>query len=253
MSRFPLSLLFFTSTKGHWGRKYIFQETIADLEKKFGIHSFASSVAHIKHSGNESDLLEEITDYTLKRGFGKILTSHGTWNHIDIANMGKEYYKDMGKVLNDPYVLKNEFCLHLEDDWLFNCESVDKYLHKAIVFLKNNPNCLCVRFNNQDEHIEPHQYHVSITDDDIFFQSENYSPYGPTVTFQPTVFRTRDWRNAVNLILDNLEVLGHTHSEIISGESLKKINLNKTKTPFAFFNPKVVSVKHIGVPIIDEA
>jgi hypothetical protein len=148
----------------------------------------------------------------------------------------------------DKNVLGCDYSFWVEDDWVIRLANGSHYygytrefLFEAMEILRHNPELLSVRFNNQ-----PCDEDKVIRKDGYLLQGENYTQWGPTFTFQPTVVRTRDMYIAYKLIEENQDKIGNLHIELQSGLGLKQLSLSKT--PFAFFDYNEVKSVHIGVP-----
>lgn len=235
-----LGIVLFTSTKGHYGRKDIYKTTVESILNQLkGIGGINLSLnAHIKWGHGEDNEADEIADYLENIGF-YVMDTKGDWNHNDSSH-ATGYTSDIIKAFSSPYVLKSQYSLWLEDDWVLQGD-VKKFVYNSISVLNCQPNKLCVRANNQ----EPKEYTYSHNRiDSIFEQKENYTPWGPTFTFQPTIVRSRDVHIAYRLIRDNWEQLKNQHIELTSGIAMK--TLSDDSRPFCFVDPKVCHSVHIG-------
>jgi hypothetical protein len=250
-----LCICFFTSTKGHFGNRDIYKYSLQKLAEQLNTYFYEpeygiSLLCHIKHTKIDFDYALVMRDEILKifpHAF--IIFSEGQWSH-NTPSHGEEYYKDMFKVYGSDFVHESEYVLHLEDDWLFSgCGIVFKglinYLEAGVFHLRVNRLTLAVRFNhdiNQD-------VSKATLKNDFFYQNEDYTPYGPTLTFQPTIMRTRDWWLALLMIQSAWEKIKGQHCELISGWFMKQ--LPHDGQPFAFFDPSAVNCQHIGIPDFD--
>lgn len=248
MEKLPINLIFFTSTKGHFGHKDIYQHTLNSLKKQIAPERIGYKVAHIKVSPDEHHIAYEMMDFLEQWGFDKILTTEANWSHD--GNHGEEYTKDIQKTLEYLSVNPNteEFTLWMEDDYIFNInketkcpQNLDFYFDRAINVLKSNFRLQTVRFNLD----KPDKDKILQYDDLVYLQKKNYTPYQNTVTFQPTIYRTKDlWWSYCVFLKNNWEKLKHTHIELRSGYSL--FPLTDSPMPFAEFNYDIVRSIHIG-------
>jgi len=239
----PLNLIFFTSTKGHFGHKDIYQHTLNHLKKQINLESFKNKVAHIKVSPSEQDIADEMSRFLREIGFDYVLMTTSDWSHN--GNHGEEYTKDIQKVLN--FMSQNdmsEYSLWMEDDYIFDIkqdESLNFYFNWGINALKYNYDLLTVRFNLDI----PDESKIKKYDALLYLQKKDYTKYGVTNTFQPTIYRTKDlWWAYCVFLKNNWEKLKHTHIELRSGYSL--FPLTNSPMPFAEFHCDIVKSVHIG-------
>lgn len=235
-----LSLVLYTSTRGHWGFKNSYKFTIENLEKNLG-RSFYSikKYCNIKRDlKEEAGIFLEMCDWLQKKGF-IIYNTCGDWSHNDSSH-AVGYYKDMLSTFD--LMPHDKYTFVMEDDWLIHSGNFfDLFLVQALKFLEKNKNALCVRINS-----EPDKRKNGATEihQGLYRQDESFTPYGSTFTFQPTIVRTRDWWHSLRIINQNLHLLATTHCELLSGYVFKQFS--QDKSPFYFFDPDLVWCEHIG-------
>lgn len=239
-----MNLCFFTTTKGHFGRKDIYKITVENLFSKVPYHYFFNRVAHIKVSPGEESVADEMEGYLTSRKF-HVLKSLGEWQHHKMSH-GYEYNKDIYAMFSNDIVGRDRFSLWLEDDWILNGEDVGYKLSEAQNFLKFDPNYLSVRVNaeryDDDKILDNGKFKV---------QKENYTNWGPTFTFQPTVVKTDSIHYAYTLLRRNWEQMKHLHVELQSTYCIRGLVANPT--PFAMFDYDQLNCTHIGAPPFEEA
>lgn len=240
-----LAFSFFTSTRGHFGQKYLYRHTLKRLEEKIPLFISYYKVAHIKVTPGEEELGEEIERDLIDYGF-EVLKTTADWRHNDSSHV-VGYYQDMMKVYSDPDLREYPYVFAWEDDWLIEGENLEPLIHEALKFLKENIDSLCVRVNKKEDNDISRTFEAT---KNIVGQRIDYTNWGPTVTFQPTLFKTAPWAYSVQLINNNLDILETIHCELASGNAMK--NFSNSKTPFYFFRPDVLSVKHIGEEGMEE-
>lgn len=241
-----LAFSFFTSTKGHFGQKYLYRYTLKRLEEKLPFFSSFFKVAHIKVTPGEEKLAQEIEEDLYEFGFYKVLKTTADWKHNDSSH-AIGYYKDMMKVYSYPELREYPYLFAWEDDYLMQGENVENLLYEAVSFLRKNIDALCVRINKDCDSDTSKTFQAA---KNILGQRVDHTAWGPTVTFQPTIFKTAPWVYSVQLINNNLDVLKTRHCELVSGDAMK--NFTNSKTPFYLFDPKVLNVKHIGEEGMEE-
>ena len=240
-----LNLIFFTSTKGHFGHKDIYKHTLNDLATKIDPKLLDKKVAHIKISPGEEDLAVEMRAFLYQWGFNEVLSTVADWSHN--ANHGEEYTKDITKTLDflSTYGAA-EYTLWMEDDYVFQYKNslfkLKDPFQMAINSLKDDLGNMVVRFNLD----KPSPNAIEKVNCCVNRQKENYTQWGPTVTFQPTIYRTKDlWWAYCIFIKNNWEKLKNVHIELRSGYSL--FPLTNKKEPFLEFDYDIARSVHIGV------
>ena len=251
--RMDVGIVLYTSTKGHFGYKGCYLETVDNLKREFPTSGALfnpnaldqiEKFAHIKISPDEDHIFKEMENNLRQRDFS-VLCSEAEWSHDNVSH-AREYYKDMLKTFSDYRVLQKELVLFIEDDWLVQTgkESMLLICNYALTFMRKHPEKLCIRINRDIE--KPADYIK--TSEQIWTQGEKYTPYGPTMTFQPTFVRPREWYHAlrwINAASDgNDKLFEQIHCELISGNTMKVFS--DDPLPFCFFNPEWVSAEHIG-------
>lgn len=236
-----INLILFTSTKGHFGNKQIYQKTLEDLFSKIDPNLFFK-FAHIKVSPNEEKIAEEMQTFLSSLNF-LVDKTIGNWSHSDHQSHAIGYTQDIIKIFNDDRLHKNQYSLWLEDDWIFNIKekNLEYYISYAIDELINNKNLLCFRFNHEIHDVIEEN---NINKDIYYIQTNKSTQYGSTFTFQPNITRTRDTWLAYKFIAQNWKSISQAHIELQSGWGFKHLTLSENH--FAFFNPKYINCTHIG-------
>lgn len=235
-----LNLCIFTSTKQHWGRHDIYQKSLVDLAKKLDLDK-VNKYVHIK-ADSISKLLEMQKFYE-SYGFAVIVTE-GTFRHFEDSHQ-LEYLKDIKKMYLDIVDRNTKFCLHLEDDWLFQTQQLVEEIYNMENFLCENKeivSCRFPRFHNEVERIgrlrQKHGLDVDVAYSpdypDFFVHNDNLS-------LNPTIFRTSDIITACRIaeIQQNINHVEHDFTRCLS-------ILSRHKFCYSFVNPKHVNVLHIG-------
>lgn len=242
MTPLPLSLLLYTSTKGHYGVFDRYQRTITDLFNQVPSDTFAGRLAHVKASvtskpGEPS--AEDMMCWLSDRKILPILT-FADWSHGASHQSG--YLSDMSKLTRGA----NDFVLHLEDDFLLRAHQNDLiyYLCRAIVLL-TDPDIVQVRFprwHNERTRIEGLRAKHGI---DGKTRDGNNPDHFLANDWSNNVFvaRARDMQTALLLIERNPGVFPQ-HAEHGLGAAMKY--LSRSETPLAIFDPSHVSAYHTG-------
>jgi hypothetical protein len=250
--KIPLAICLFTTTKGHHDVKTRWRETVQDLHRQIPLDNFAGLFANIK-AGNESEeqaALDIAKELHNKYGFENH-TAIFPWKHGDNSHQ-VGYLNDIFHIYNLPEVLKNQYVMHLEDDWLIRAEDGEllKWIAKAIKLLDENPDILQVRFprfSNEFLRINnlksKHNIDTWARDyNDDFFVHSDFS-------LNPSIFRSRDLRNATLLMKKNANVFG-SHVEHDFGRALKYFS--HPQENLACFCPEKARCYHLGAPLGQE-
>jgi hypothetical protein len=242
LPKIPVSVCLFLTTKDRYAYRNFYRHTIDRLNQSIPLCNFGNLSAHIKISAdNHISTFIEMENWLESKGFD-VFSTHKIWDKV--GNQHAEgYYQDMNTLLAQDCVHSNPYMLLLEDDWLINCDNLDKYFAEGIKLLRDNKDILCVRIN--DEMNKNASKAKKITRN-IYTQTKDNTKFGETITFQPTLFRTRDWYAAVRLINKNWEQFKHQHCELVSGNVMKYLFSDKEEGCFAFFDPEKLNCTHIG-------
>ena len=230
-----LAILLFTTTKGHFGYKNSYEFIVKNIRHKL---SPGGRIAHIKYEEGDSNTLDLMKEFLEKDDY-TIIATEGKWSHNSNSH-AQEYYKDQLRLFSShakPYSLLQE------DDFLIKTKNgnTEDIILSGLNFLEQNPQALCVRINSEPIRTTKGATRIS---EHIFRQDEDFTPYGSTFTFQPTIVRTRDYYQALRIINNNLHLLETTHCELLSGYVFKQFSTDSS--PFYFFDPDLIWCEHIG-------
>jgi hypothetical protein len=241
-SNYDLNLCVFITTRGHYGRKDIYKTSVPNLFSKIEKSFFKDRIVHIKRFDGDDDVYREMFQFFFAMGF-YIIESKYESSGKELAVYHNEYQKDIVKMFENERVQSNEFSLWFEDDWIIKYKerSLDSYLTHGCSSLRKNKDLLSVRINceapeSPDKTVRYDEY--------LLLQNVNYTQWGPTFTFQPTIIRSRDAMLAYRIIQENQQSIGHLHIELQSGLGFKR--LSRSNTPFAFYDMDKLRCFHIG-------
>lgn len=247
--KIPLAICLFTTTKGHHNITTRWRETVQDLHKQIPLQNFADLFASIKaeHESKEQYALNIAKELHQNYGFENH-TSLMPWRHGDQSHQNG-YLSNIEYIYNLPQVLKNQYVLHLEDDWLIRAEDggLLRWIHKAIKILEEQPNVLQVRFprfSNEFQRINKLKEKHGIdtwareVNGDYFVHSD--------FSLNPSIFRSRDLRNAVLLMKKNPAHF-EPHVEHGLGKALKYFS--HPQENLVCLSPSKVRAYHVGAPL----
>jgi hypothetical protein len=253
--KIPINLCLFTTTKGHWGIKTRYKETIEYLNAQIPIRQFANAIAHIKYADDNS---EDEQAFIMKKDFEnigfKVIMTAGKWGHNSESHQ-IEYIKDIYKVFCDKRVQSVPYSLFLEDDMkiVVRQGELENYLFKATNILETDPDIVSVRIArgaNEKERIlrlrEKHGIDSHVAPAPRGYESSYF--LASDFSNNPHICRSRDIRNAM-IMIQNIQGIP-LHSEHGTAIGLKFFSLSKT--PIAIFNPQNIVARHIGTPLGEE-
>jgi len=240
MSILPATLLFFTTTRGHFERKDIYKTTLQDLNNQSLF--FEDAIVHSKVSSNELDFYnnEQRPDLQSFRLFKKCLFTVDNWSHFQPSHaLGQ--LKDIIKSIKQ---VRTEFIFHLEDDWLLYSDknTISYFFNQAIELLKSGKDVMQVRIPRHKD--EQNHYKTIEKLGDV------YNRQGEIWSFNPNICRTRDVQIICNLIEKNWQSIeqsinaGQINAELLFTQIAR--NLSLENKPFYSFNPEFIRCLHIG-------
>ena len=237
MEKLPISLLFLTTTKGHFGVRDIYSRTLKDWRDKGYLDLFQERLAHIKISPEDSNFFEmrgKIEGLYSQNIFSTIKE----WAHFQNSHQ-TGIIEDINKLVRNS---SQPYCMILEDDWIpyIYKNSFEYYLKRAIETLEQFKDLVCYRV---PRHLDD-ENHFPGTE-----KWENFSAQGHLFSNNPCVLRTRDLYMATNLALKNKHLI-EQNCEVGMTYIFKQL-VNSEK-PFAAFLPSEIRALHIGVPTISE-
>ncbi len=229
----PVTLCFFTSTKGHFGHKDVYLRTLNQLHRQFPLDYFGARLAHIKVTPGEEAIAEQMAEELVKRGF-ELLTTTAAWSRGTSHQIG--YMQDVVTVSKDPLVHENPYVLWLEDDSLSVPHDGDysRLLGDSLRFF-DDPEILSVRLLRRCDH----------AGSPILRQEKNYF-FSPHFNFQPAFLRSRDFYLAALTIERNPEATARVQCEML----WRLVLANFTRNPLCHvvWNPDHAETIHLGTP-----
>jgi hypothetical protein len=231
----PISLMFFTSTKGHYGHKGMYLDTLNHLDRQIPLTSFSVKVAHIKVSPDETGVASVMEKNLVDRGFKTILTV-GSWERGTSHQWA--YLEDQRRMSTEWSLYKNPHVLLLEDDSPFVChkDSLEACLYHMSLRIDASPDTLTFRFIRRADYDGgvPH-----LRDEANCF----WSPY---TDFQPMMLRSRDYYLLHKAIEDNWDKVKHLQSEMLWRVMLA--GFSRTEYKHLVWLPDYAESYHLGVP-----
>lgn len=233
----PITILFFTSTKGHFGRKTDWQITLNHLDKQVPLRFF-NLVAHVKTTPGDEALGTEMAISLQARGF-KVIQTIGQWTRG--LSHGANYLGDQVTVSKEPLVYKRPYVLFLEDDSLIKSTVIlENLLLQACDMLENDHELLTVRLMRRHDDRGPTFVHPE--------PNPRYF-YSGDVNFQPMILRALDFYRLGMLLEINPEACQQIQCELLWRLILD--NFSRSKYKYIVYEPDYAETIHIGVPDAD--
>jgi hypothetical protein len=231
----PISLIFFTSTKGHYDHKGIYLDTLNHLDKQIPLDSFSVKIAHIKVSPDEMGLLPIMETELVKRGF-KTIVSIASWDRGQSHQ--NEYMKDVIKVSKEKALYSNPHVLWLEDDSVIlpGNVSLEARLHEMTRLVDYSPDILSCRF------IRRADYDGGVP----VFNGDGRVFFSPYFDFQPSILRSRDFYLAAKTIEDNIDKTAQVQCEMLW--RLVLAPFSRAELKHLVWYPNECETVHLGVP-----
>lgn len=239
----PLQVALFTTTKGHWGVKTRYKETVESLHGQAHWSLFERKIAHIKISDGDDELYSSM--HLTLQDFGyDVLATDGEWSHGDQTHQSG-FIADIFKVFTNK-LASSKYTLLQEDDWQLKAYkkgySVNDLLIESVRLLEDDPDLMQVRFarfNNEFERINRLKAKHNIDAHAVeYLDGFRHSDWSNN----PFICRTRDLRAAVILLLKNPHI--EQHSEHGIGFFMKY--LSRSAEPLFCFSPSIVRALHQG-------
>ncbi len=236
MNQLPISLVFFTSTKGHFGRKTDWLVTLDHWNRQLPLANFGERIAHIKVTPGDEALAAGMALGLTAKGFHVIQTV-GSWDRG--LSHGANYLGDQVTVSKDARLYKQPYLLFLEDDSLALSHQIplDDLLAQSCRRLAENHELLTVRLMRRHDDRGPTA--LQAAPDPRFYYSQD-------VNFQPLVMRSLDFYRLGLALEANPDAC-----QQIQCERLWRLILDhSSRSPFKHivYEPDYAETAHIGIP-----
>lgn len=225
------SIVFLTSTRQHYNLNDVDIVSLKDTFKKSQLFHKVDKLAHIKIIPGDENIASEKTEFFKSLGFNVISTTEN-WKN-DHESHAHGLIKDMAKCYNHELVRSHQFAFHLENDWVFYTNELDRLLDNSVRILENNSNIIYHRYSRVDQP-DIVQRLSGEKRDGFYLARKEWS-------FNPAMLRSRDMIYISNFILNNFQRI-HPHVEM-AYEIAAKYLLNQEDI-FSFTDNSIV--EHIG-------
>lgn len=234
MNKLPISICFFTSTKGHF-KESTYAATLDHLNHQIPLSEFGALYCHIKISPGEEILGSKMEEDLKRRGFA-VETTIAPWTRGTEHQV--EYLKDMRKASKSPVLNSQPYMLLLEDDSIMVTEKVKlvSVLSDMVQFLQSNQDIVSTRF------IRKSDFDGGVP---VLLKESNHF-YSPYFDFQPAILRFRDFFLANKVLEDNWASVVKTQCEMAMRLALN--SLSRSKLNHIVWLPEHAHTVHLGVP-----
>ncbi len=233
MTTLPISLVFMTSTKGHFGHKDIWRATLDHWARHLPFDVYSVKVAHIKISLGDEALGAEMTCELEARGF-EVLTTTGNWSRGQSHQ--NQYLLDQIKVSKHRAIYFNPYVLYVEDDSPVVLDGgLDQMLSQMCTVLVD-PDVLSVRFMREQDWPPAGDYEVF---------HPNWLRHGH-INFQPLIMRSHQFYTMLKTAEDNLSNVANIQIEMLWRLILAPYARNYM--PHLVIRPEIAHTVHLGAP-----
>ncbi len=235
----PISLCFWTSTKGHFGHRDVWRATLAHLDRQIPLCTFGARVAHIKITPGEEQLGMDMVFDLGKLGFETITTT-ADWSRGQSHQAA--YMADVVRVSQHPSVTKQPYMLWLEDDSTITpheCSAEDLLLRSCQMLADDNELTSVRLLRAGDLSTSPMAAEDSRTHDPRWFHSPHFN-------FQPAILRSRDFYLGARLVEANPEGAATIQCEMLWRMVLTIFS--RSLRQHRVYRPSFAETIHLGTP-----
>ena len=234
----PISIIFMTSTKGHFGCKTLYIDTLNHFAKQIPLSSFSVKIAHIKVSEGDDLVFESMKNDLEIRGFKVI---HTVSNWVRGQSHQNEYMRDLIRLSKEKELYKNQHVLWMEDDSTMTCHKthLDECLGEMVKLVEESPDTLSARFLRASD----------LASSPIIKMEKDYF-WSPHFNFQPSIMRTRDFRFVCICMERNFDQFLNIQCEALWAGLLAPLSHSQHK--HIVWHPDYAETIHLGVSNFEE-
>lgn len=236
MKPLPISLCFYTSSKGHWGRSTDYRVTLDHWDKHVPLRTFGQLIAHVKVSPNEEWEAAGMAQELVDRGFHVICTT-AAWSRG--LSMQSGYMADVVTVSKERRVYNQPYYLHLEDDspLLSHKRTLEDALLHSCRLLAEDHELVTVRTRRRADDRGPEVAHPK--PDPRWFYSQD-------VNLQPLLMRSSTFYQLAQVLERNPEACQHVQCEALWRAILDQFSRSPHR--HLVWECDEIEAAHIGVP-----
>jgi hypothetical protein len=236
-----IQLIWFQTTKGHFGNENIYKYTLDNLKKNIDLNYFDKKFLSLKVFNNDEyqEILEDFSNF-----------KYFIWHLEDSRINDESPYKDYAYYLLNNYLADicnfysslteySEYSYLIEDDSpeIVIKNSLCDFLENGINFLKNNPNIFSINLMRVGIPSEKEYLNHPLT-----FKNE-FSNESHSYNFQNQLFRTEDMIKVVNNIKNKYYKYMNLHTELALETGIRETYPGCSNITY---NPRVINSIHIG-------
>lgn len=237
MSKLPITLALFLTSKGHHGSQTLYRNTLEHLDAQIPLAMFAAKVASIKIQPGEERVAEVIKSDLESSGF-KVITATAEWSRGQSHFL--EMLKDEIRVSQLPEVNDNPFIWQCDDDTalLSHRDSLTRVLARMTSWLASSPDHITARFLRREDLPAALGIQSAPSEESMMFTTD--------VNFQQPLLRSRDYYHMMRVIEANLATASQMHIEALWREVLS--HLSRGQKRHMVWHPDYCEAVHLGVP-----
>lgn len=234
MTKLPIAICLFTSTKGHFGHS-TYADTLRHLDRQIPLSQFGARYAHIKVTPGQEDVGIAMELALMERDFGVDATV-GDWSRG--ASHQQAYLLDQRKASQSRVVQSQPYVMLLEDDSTLSPAKGElaDYLARMMGALDREPDLVSTRLVRRCDWDGGIPTIGPVTS--TFFS--------PNFDMQPSILRSRDFMLAHKVIEDNWGQLSHLQCELVLRIALD--TLSRSPNRHMVWHPDEIESHHLGTP-----
>ncbi len=234
MTKLPITFVFMTSTKPHFGH-VTYLDTLSHYDRQLPLSQYAALVAHIKITPGDETKGAEMARELGSRGF-EVLTSVANWSRGQSHQ--NEYLLDQIKVSKQKDIYLHPYIFFVEDDspvLLSGARTLDQMLSTMCTVLAD-PDVLSVRFMRENDWPPAGQYEVFHSE---WLRHEH-------LNFQPLIMRSHQFYTMLKTAEDNLAAASSIQIEMLWRLILAPYS--RAALPHHVIRHEVGRALHLGTP-----
>ncbi len=235
MNKLPITLVLFSSSKGHFGHKGVYKTTLDHLNRQLPLSSFGQLVAHVKVSPSEEAIAADMVADLESRGF-KVLTTIADWTRGMSHQQG--YTQDIATISKERSVYTQPYVLWLEDDSTIESTilSVEDLLLQSCQFLADDHEKMTVRVARKGDARGPE---IKPSDSPNWF-------YSGDVNFQPMIMRSSDFYRLGMVLEANPGACATVQCEMLARMIIDTFSRSPRK--HIVYETETAHSTHLGLP-----
>lgn len=236
MKPLPISLCFYTCTRGHYKRHTDYRLTLDHWDRQVPLSLLGERIAHLKVDPAQQDIAATMATELVSRGFHVIHTL-GSWERG--LSMGASYMADVVTVSKECRLYSQPYYLHLEDDspLVSHRRSLEDVLLHSCQMLTEDHELVTVRTRRRADDRGPEVAHPQ--PDPRWFWSQD-------VNLQPLLMRSTTFYQLAQVLERNPEACQRVQCEALWRRILDQFSRSPHR--HLVWECDEIEAAHIGVP-----